>query len=245
MFRIIDEEYMKEATEYFKSRRYPGRGILFGVSSDGSAGIAVYFIMGRSSNSRNRIFAQTEEGVVTRPYDAALVRDPSLILYAPVRRCGDALIVTNGDQTDTIYDYLVNGGSFRSALLTRCYEPDAPHFTPRISGIFRLQGGTPLYTLSILRKKADSMDCARDFYEYPAPTPGCGHLIHTYEENVDPLVPFAGAPKEIKLPEGTIDAVAQSLWDSLDAENRISLYVGFFPLSGGNPVIKIHNRHLT
>lgn len=243
MFRIIDGEHMKEATEYFKSRRYPGRGILFGVSSDGSSGVAAYFIMGRSENSRNRIFAQTEEGVVIRPYDAALVRDPSLILYAPVRRCGDALIVANGDQTDTIYDYLVNGGSFRSALLTRCYEPDAPHFTPRISGIFYLPGGTPLYTLSILRKKANSMDCAHDFYEYPAPAPGCVHLIHTYEENAGPLVSFLGEPIEAALPEGTIDMVAQSLWDSLDVENRISLYVSFFPLSGGTPTATIYNRH--
>ncbi len=234
---------MREATEYFKSRRYPGRGILFGVSSDGCCGVAAYFIMGRSANSRNRIFAQTEKGAVIRPYDIGLVRDPSLIFYAPVRRCGDALIVTNGDQTDTICDYLSNGGSFRSALLTRCYEPDAPHFTPRISGILYPQGGEFLYTLSILRKKENSMDCAHDFYEFRTTNPGCGHLIHTYEENADPLVPFAGEPIAVILPEGTIDAVAQSLWDSLDTENRISLYVGFFPLSGGNPTVAIYNRH--
>lgn len=234
---------MKEATEYFKSRRYPGRGILFGMSSDGSCGIAAYFIMGRSENSRNRIFAQTEEGIATRPYDAALVRDPSLIFYTPVRRCKGALIITNGDQTDTICDYLSNGGSFRSALLTRCYEPDAPHFTPRISGIFHSLDENPLYMLSVLRKKENSMDCARDFYEYCAPAPGCGHLIHTYEESADPLLPFAGEPRKVILPGGTIDTVAQSLWDSLDAENRISLYVNFLPLSGGTPITKIYNRH--
>lgn len=234
---------MKQLTDYLSSRQYPGRGILFGVTKDGAYAVASYFIMGRSVNSRNRIFMETEDGILTRPYDAALVTDPSLILYAPVRRCGETWIVSNGDQTDTIYSFLQNGGSFRSALLTRTYEPDAPHFTPRISGILHRKNGQAQYMLSILKKAPATMDCLRDFYEYADTPAGVGHLIHTYEEGFDPLKAFSGAPIEVALPEGPIEAFFNALWNNLDHENRISLYVSFLPLSGGATLTLVRNVH--
>ncbi|HWR22534.1 MAG TPA: IMP cyclohydrolase [Feifaniaceae bacterium] len=232
---------MIELTGYLSGRRYPGRGVLFGIVPGGAYAAASYFIMGRSSNSRNRVFEKTEDGAMARAYDAKLVSDPSLILYAPVRFCGGALVVTNGDQTDTICSYLNNGGSFRSALLTRRYEPDAPHFTPRISGILRVQNGRAHYTLSILRKAPAAMDCLRDFYEYADCPAGTGHFIHTYEEGPDPLRTFAGEPRPVLLPEGPIGRFAETLWNSLDPENRISLYVCFLPLDGGEPRTELRN----
>ncbi len=234
---------MIELTGYLSTRRYPGRGILLGATADGAYAVASYFIMGRSANSRNRIFVETEDGIVAQAYDTALVTDPSLILYAPVRRCKDALVVTNGDQTDTICSFLNNGGSFRSALFTRCYEPDAPHFTPRISGILHMKNGPAQYTLSILRKEPATMDCLRDFYEYAEIPVGTGHLIHTYEEGFDPLKTFSGEPIQVALPEGSVEQFAEVLWNSLDKENRISLYVSFLPLHGGTPLTQLRNAH--
>ena len=234
---------MKDLIDYLSGRRYPGRGILFGVTADGAHAVASYFIMGRSVNSRNRIFVKTEDGILARPYDEALVTDPSLILYAPVRRCGEALIVSNGDQTDTICSFINNGGSFRSALFTRSYEPDAPHFTPRISGILQMENSHAQYMLSILRKDTATMDCLRNFYGYTAVPAGTGHIIHTYEEGFDPLKPFAGEPAQVLLPEGSVEQFTDALWNSLDVENRISLYVSFFPLFGGTPVVQLRNAH--
>ena len=234
---------MKELMDYLSGRQYPGRGILLGVTRGGEYAVVSYFIMGRSVNSRNRIFTQTADGILAQPYDAALVTDPSLILYAPIRRCGDALIVTNGDQTDTICSFLQNGGSFRSALLTRSYEPDAPHFTPRISGILHIRRNQAQYTLSILRKEPATMNCLRDFYEYAHTSAGVGHLIHTYEEGFDPLKTFSGEPVQVALPEGPIEPFADALWNSLHEENRISLYVSFLPLSGGAPLTLVRNAH--
>ncbi len=232
-----------ELTGYLSGRRYPGRGILFGTSSDGAYAVASYFIMGRSVNSRNRVFEKTENGIIARAYDAALVTDPSLILYTPVRSCGKYWIVTNGDQTDTICSFINNGGSFRSALNTRCYEPDAPHFTPRISGMLDMKTGRAEYEISILKKDPATMGCLRNFYEYADAPAGNGHFIHTYEEGFDPLRTFSGEPVPVLLPEGTIDHVADALWDSLDQENRISLYVSFLPLHGGIPLTQLRNAH--
>ncbi len=234
---------MAHLTDYLAQRTYPGRGILFGKTRDGANAVAAYFIMGRSPNSRNRVFAETLDGISTRPYDLEKVSDPSLILYTPVRGYKEDLIVTNGDQTDTIYDFLMHGGTFRSALLTRCYEPDAPNFTPRISGILRIGGGEPAYTLSILRKTAQSMDCERAFFDYAAPQAGTGHFIHTYADNGDPLPCFEGGPLPLLLPEGTVDTFTDALWNSLDAQNRISLFVRFLPLNGGKAGTRIRNKY--
>lgn len=234
---------MAHLTDYLAQRTYPGRGILFGKTHDGINAVAAYFIMGRSPNSRNRVFVQTSYGINTRPCDITKVSDPSLILYSPVRSYQDELIVTNGDQTDTVCDFLMHGGTFRSALLTRCYEPDAPNFTPRISGILHIGGGEPAYTISILRKAAQSMDCERAFFDYAAMSAGTGHLIHTYADNIDSLSSFEGEPLTMHLPEGNIDMFTDALWNSLHAQNRISLFVQFLPLNGGKADTRIRNKY--
>lgn len=235
---------MTGVLEYLSGRAYPGRGILLGKTKDGAHAVAAYFIMGRSANSRNRVFEQQADGsICTRPFDETKVKDPSLILYTPVCTVKDTLIVTNGDQTDTIADALLHGGTFRCALLTRTYEPDAPNFTPRISSMLRIKAGEPDYTLSILRKKAEGMDCDRSFFHYEAPRPGECHIIHTYLEGGDPLVSFAGEPVQAQLPEGDIDALTDALWNSLNADNRISLFVRFLPLDGGEAVTRIRNKY--
>ena len=207
--------------EALGANRYPGRGILFGRSPSGQA-IAAYFIMGRSLNSRNRLFVPEGQGLLTEAYDPSKLEDPSLIIYAPVRMFNQTLIVTNGDQTDTIFDALKRSQSFESALRSRCFEPDAPNYTPRISGVMEFGGGFS-YRLSIL--KADERQCCeRQFYEYEQPQPGVGHLIHTYRCDGQPLPSFEGEPKRISMPDG-LDRIADELWNSLDEDNRISLFV--------------------
>ncbi len=235
---------MTGAKEYLSGRAYPGRGIILGKTPDGAYAAAAYFIMGRSANSRNRVFEQQPDGsVCTSPFDAAKVKDPSLIIYTPVRACKQALIVTNGDQTDTICDVLLHGGSFRCALSTRTYEPDSPNFTPRISSMLQIDNGEPVYAMNILRKQPHSMDCERSFFYYTAPRPGEGHILHTYEESDDPLMSFSGDPVQIELPAGGIEAYADAVWNSLNAENRISLFVRFLPLNGGEPITLIRNKY--
>ena len=230
--------------EYLSGRAYPGRGIVLGKSRDGAHAVAAYFIMGRSVNSRNRVFEQQPDGsVCTRPFDETKVQDPSLILYTPVRSCKDTLIVTNGDQTDTINDVLLHGGTFRCALNTRTYEPDSPNFTPRISGMLRLENTEPAYAMSILRKQPNSMDCDRAFYFYKSPRPGEGHVLHTYLEGGDPLISFSGDPVQVELHDGDIDAFTDALWNSLNKENRISLFVRFLPVNGGEPITRIINKN--
>lgn len=233
---------MQSLIHYLSARAYPGRGIVLGLSAEGQHRVAAYFIMGRSVNSRNRIFMQTPEGIITRAADESKMTDPSLIIYSPVRTYGDALIVTNGDQTDTIIDALSSGKTFEHALDTRTYEPDAPHYTSRISGMLQAPG----YCLSILRKQPDSMVCERSYWQYQDIAAGRGHIIHTYQEQSggDLLPPFAGAPAEVLLPDGDIDAFSQALWDSLNPENRIALYVRFAPLSGGAPQTRLINQYL-
>lgn len=219
---------------------YPGRGIVMGVTDDGQAAM-LYFIMGRSENSRNRVFVKENEGLRIEPFDVSKVADPSLIIYRPVRRFGNAYIVTNGDQTDTVYDFLRKGAGFSDALLSRSFEPDAPNFTPRISGLMTLDADCR-YTISILKKQdADSHFCTRQYFEFRGQK-GLGHLIHTYEGDGDPLPSFAGEPGKVRLPAAS-EAFVRSVWQSLDQNNRISLYARFVPLAGGQETTYILNRH--
>ncbi len=229
-------------TELLAGNSYPGRGIVTGMSADGKRAIIAYFIMGRSENSRNRIFERKENGdIITAPFDPAKVEDPSLIIYSAIRKTENALIVTNGDQTDTIYDSLLSGGSAEQALGTRTFEPDAPNFTPRISSVLHFADGFS-YQMSIL-KSADAAGsaCARYFFEYPA-LPGLGHLIHTYVGDGNPLPSFSGEPKRVEIPDD-IDAFADGLWNVLDKNNKISLCVRYIDLADGTEEERIYNRN--
>lgn len=205
-----------------KNNSYPGRGILIGKNENGKSVVA-YFIMGRSDNSRNRIFEEETNRLMIYPADESKVEDPSLIIYAPIRRWKNHLIVTNGDQTDTIYDFLKEGKSFEEALLTRCFEPDAPNYTPRISGWLNAEGGLE-YKLSIL-KAADETgeDCERFTFHYQSKN-GFGHFIHTYETDKHPLPSFTGEPKRVQL-KGEAEEIADEIWNSLNEDNKIALYV--------------------
>lgn len=218
---------------------YPGRGIVLGQTADGTKDAAAYFIMGRSENSRNRVFVETADGIRTVAHDQAKVTDPSLILYHPVRRVGDTLIVANGDQSDTIRDVLAQGGTFEAALATREFEPDAPNFTPRISGILYPDGA---YALSIL-KSADAAGsaCARCFFYYP-PIPGTGHFLHTYQHDGTPLPPFCGEPRRVVVPND-LGEFAALIWKSLHPEHKIALYVRFADLRTGAAEYRIWNKH--
>jgi IMP cyclohydrolase len=233
---------IRSITDTLRGNRYPGRGIVIGKSADGKHAVFAYFIMGRSENSRNRIFEEQGEELLIRPYDVSQVKDPSLILYTPVRKMGDWLIVTNGDQTDTIRDYLQTGGCFEGALETREHEPDAPNFTPRISGILWFAEDDFIYKLSIL-KSADEWGsaCCRQTFAYPA-LPGLGHLIHTYVEDGTPLPSFQGEPKRVAIPDD-IESFTNDLWDILDTENKISLYVRYIDFSDGKSESRLKNVH--
>ena len=201
---------------------YPGRGILLGKA--GGKAVTAYFIMGRSENSRNRLFRMNEGILRTEPYDEKKVKDPSLIIYNALRTFEDRLIVTNGDQTDTVYEALKEGKSFRDALNTRTFEPDAPNYTPRISGLVTFSEGEFSYQLSILKSsKSRVINAVREYYSYVS-AEGIGHLIHTYETDGDPLPSFQGAPKTVTLPDDLL-ALADELWENLDPANKISLYV--------------------
>lgn len=228
---------MKTAQALLQGNPYPGRGVLIGAA--GGKSVIAYFIMGRSENSRNRVFREEGDALNIRIYDPSKVSDPSLILYSPVRACRGNLIVTNGDQTDTIAAFLEKGESFQSALDTRCYEPDAPNYTPRISGMAESDGS---YQMSILRKEAGKETCERACWRY-APQDGEGRLIHTYETDGSPIPPFAGAPREAAL-EGGCAAFADSLWESLDERNRVALYVRYTDLSTGKFESAIKNKRL-
>ena len=209
-----------------RSNPYPGRGIVLGQTADGKASLAVYFIMGRSANSRNRIFAEEPDGIRTEAADPAKMEDPSLIIYHPVRQMGRGLIVTNGDQTDTILEFLKQGLPMEQALRTREFEPDGPDWTPRISGLLGPNGS---YKLSIL-KSADETGrrCLRQTFEYPG-QPGTGHFLHTYAGDGTPLPSFAGEPEQVAI-EGDIDALTGAVWSALDEDNKISLFVRFTDL---------------
>ena len=226
--------------EYLAQRPYPGRGILLGSGHNGTwaQSVMAYFIMGRSENSRNRIFEPNEDGIRTRAYDESKMTDPSLIIYHPVRLVGSTTIVTNGDQTDTIRDFLVQGKTFEEALRTREYEPDEPNFTPRISGLLNRQGD---YRLSILKEGQDRL-CQRQFFEYQARY-GLGHLITTYEGYGDPQPSFHGEPVQVKLDAPSADVLADQIWDSLNEENRVSLFVRYIDRRNGFPETVIINKH--
>jgi len=211
---------------------YPGRGILIGRSEDNMRIIVAYFIMGRSENSRNRIFEKTDDGIRTKAYDPAKLTDPSLVIYRPVRMTPEHITITNGDQTDTVYDFIQKGENFITALRTREFEPDKPNYTPRISGLIEADGS---YTISILKSFEGNPDCCiRNFFEYKTPIAGCGHFISTYKSDGEPLPSFEGEPilVEINTSDG-LDAFANTIWNALNDENRISLYAFEKDLSSG------------
>ncbi len=228
--------------ELIAGNPYPGRGIVIGKTPDGTKAAAAYFIMGRSENSRNRIFAERNGEVFTEPFDASKVQDPSLIIYAALRQYENHLIVTNGDQTDTVYDGLARGLSFSRSLESRCFEPDAPNFTPRISGLLIFGEGDFSYQMSIL-KSADSEGTACNRYTYSyAALPGLGHFLHTYVTDGSPIPTFQGEPERIAI-DDSIDDMADDLWESLNAANRISLYVRYVDLKTGAAENRLINKN--
>lgn len=233
---------MKTLFELLTGNPYPGRGIMLGRTADGKALIA-YFIMGRSVNSQNRVFTLKDGGIITEAFDPSKMVDPSLIIYAPVRVFdAETTIVTNGDQTDTIFDALAAGKTFGDALRTRTYEPDPPNFTPRISGLLRVKNGRMAYRLSIL-KSGTNESALRCFYEYPEPQPGEGRFISTYVTDGNPLPSFAGEPTPVSLGGEDIDAFTASLWEALDADNRVSLFTREIDLQTGETQTRIMNKH--
>ena len=230
-----------DLNELLQNHPYPGRGIVLGRSADDKKAVIAYFIMGRSENSRNRVFETTGDGIRTRAYDESKMVDPSLIIYHPVRIVGDDTVVTNGDQTDTVACEIAAGGSFESALRKRSFEPDAPNFTPRISGILYPETGE--YTLSILKAETpDGARCRRNFYNYE-PEAGTAHLIHTYEHDGSPLPSFCGEPVRIALNAPDAETFAEEIWASLDENNRVSLFVRFIGCADGAEDTFIINRH--
>ena len=226
-----------------KSNSYPGRGIVLGRSADGRYAVAAYFIMGRSENSRNRIFVADGDGLRTQAYDESKCSDPSLIIYAPVRVLGNKTIVTNGDQTDTIYEGMDHQFTFEQSLRSRKFEPDAPNYTPRISGIIRCEKDGFNYALSILKSADGNPDSCRRFtFSYENPVAGQGHFIHTYVGDGNPLPSFTGEPKTVAI-EGDIDSFTDMLWTSLNADNKISLFVRYIDTQDGSTVTRIVNRY--
>ncbi|MBS1325370.1 IMP cyclohydrolase [Porcipelethomonas ammoniilytica] len=223
---------------------YPGRGIIIGKSENGKNAVTAYFIMGRSENSRNRVFVEDGEGIRTQAFDPEKLSDPSLIIYSPVRVLGNKTIVTNGDQTDTIYDLMNNQLTFEQALRTREFEPDAPNYTPRISGIIKVEPNKTFnYALSIL-KSADGNpeSCSRFTFSYNNPINGEGHFIHTYMSDGNPLPSFEGEPKLISIPD-SIEEFSQLLWNNLNSDNKVSLFIRFINLETGKYESKIINKN--
>ena len=232
---------MYDLFSYLSGNPYPGRGILLGCSADGRRAVIAYFIMGRSENSRNRVFEITEDGIRTKAFDESRMTDPSLIIYHPVRVVDGTTIVTNGDQTDTVADAFRSGGSWVRALRTREFEPDGPNYTPRISGMVRPDGS---YRLAILKSAdGDPACCRRFFYEYDAPIAGQGHFISTYQTDGDPLPSFEGEPRTVELGDETAAALADRLWNSLNADNKVSLFVRTIDLTTGQTDTAIKNKH--
>ncbi len=226
-----------------RDNAYPGRGIVIGRSADGTKAVTAYFIMGRSSNSRNRVFVEEGEGIRTEAYDPSKLEDPSLIIYAPVRVLGSRTIVTNGDQTDTVYDGMASGLTFEQSLTGREFEPDGPNYTPRISGVMHIEGGKYDYAMSILKSNNGNPDaCNRYTFSYENPVAGEGHFIHTYMHDGNPLPSFEGEPKLVGI-ENDIDAFAEKIWNSLNEDNKVSLFVRFIDISTGKYVTRIINKN--
>lgn len=226
-----------------KGNSYPGRGIVIGKSKDGKYAVTAYFIMGRSENSRNRIFVEDGEGIRTQAFDPSKLSDPSLIIYAPVRVLGNKTIVTNGDQTDTIYELMDKQQTFEQSLRTREFEPDAPNYTPRISGIMHVEQGSYNYAMSILKSShGNPKSCNRYTFAYENPAAGEGHFIHTYMGDGNPLPSFEGEPKLVELDED-IDEFAGKIWDSLNEENKVSLFVRYIEIETGKYETRIINKN--
>lgn len=222
---------------------YPGRGIVLGVTPDGENVAMAYFIMGRSANSRNRVFIEKENDVFTQAADPSKMEDPSLIIYAPVRVNGKNTVVTNGDQTDTINDFLTAGKTFGEALQTREFEPDAPNYTPRISGMVTTENNLCQYTLSILKSCFNNGgSCQRFFYEYKQPLAGQGHFIHTYNCDGDPIPSFVGEPKMVEM-NNDIEQFTNDIWNGLNHDNKVSLFVRFQSIKTGKITQKIINKY--
>lgn len=222
---------------------YPGRGIIIGRSADGKKAVAAYFIMGRSENSRNRVFVEDGEGIRTQAFDESKLTDPSLIIYAPVRVLGNKTIVTNGDQTDTIYEGMDKQMTFEQSLRCRKFEPDAPNYTPRISGIMHVENGSYSYALSILKSnEQDPESCNRYTYAYENAKAGEGRFIHTYMHDGNPLPSFEGEPKLISIPND-MNEFTELLWNSLNEDNKVSLFVRFIDIETGKYESKIVNKN--
>ena len=233
---------MIDLMKYLSENSYPGRGIVLGRTADNKKAAIAYFIMGRSENSRNRVFEETEDGIRTRAFDESKMTDPSLIIYHPVRRMDNGvIIVTNGDQTDTIRDNILAGHCYRHALNTRTFEPDGPNYTPRISGVVKPNGS---YDLSILKSLDGDPACAcRYFFEYEAPRAGVGHFIHTYERDGSPLPSFEGEPRRVAITAPDAETLAGDLWLALNEDNRVSLFVRYIDLETGDDETSIINKH--
>lgn len=226
-----------------KENAYPGRGIVIGKSQDGTKAVTAYFIMGRSENSRNRVFVEEGEGIRTQAFDPSKLTDPSLIIYAPVRVIGNKTIVTNGDQTDTVYEGMEKGITFEQSLRAREFEPDGPNYTPRISGIMQVEDNTYHYAMSILKSNNGNPEsCNRYTFTYENPVPGEGHFIHTYMHDGNPLPSFEGEPKLVAIPDD-IDAFTNDVWESLNEDNKVSLFVRFIDIATGKYETRIVNKN--
>lgn len=234
---------MIDIQQELQNNPYPGRGIIIGKSADGTKAVTAYFIMGRSENSRNRIFVEDGQGIRTQAFDQAKLEDPSLIIYAPVRVLGNKTIVTNGDQTDTIYDGMDKQMTFEQSLRSREFEPDAPNYTPRISGIMHIEDGLYNYALSILKSNNGNPDaCSRYTFAYENPVNGEGHFIHTYQNCSDPLPSFEGEPKLVAIPDD-IETFTSMLWKNLNEDNKVSLFVRYINLADNSCATKIINKN--
>ena len=229
--------------EELRSNSYPGRGIVIGRSKDGTKAVTAYFIMGRSENSRNRVFVEEGEGIRTQAFDPAKLSDPSLIIYAPVRVLGNKTIVTNGDQTDTIYEGMDKQLTFEQSLRCREFEPDGPNYTPRISGIMHIENGGYNYAMSILKSSNGNPEsCCRFTYAYEKPLNGEGRFIHTYMGDGNPLPSFEGEPKRVEI-DGTFDEFTEMVWNSLNQDNKVSLFVRFIDIATGTYETRIVNKN--
>ena len=234
---------VKSLARELSETSYPGRGIVIGKSSDGTKAVTAYFIMGRSENSRNRVFVEEGEGIRTEAFDPSKLTDPSLIIYAPVRVLGNDTIVTNGDQTDTIYEFMKKGETFEQTLRRREFEPDGPNFTPRISGLLHIEDGQFCYTMSILKSNmGDSDSCNRYTFDYSNPKAGSGRFIHTYMGDGNPLPSYEGEPTPIEI-SGNIDEFTDMIWSNLNSDNKVSLFVRYIDITTGAKETRIINKN--
>lgn len=234
---------MLSLEKVLSENEYPGRGIVIGRTADGTKAVTAYFIMGRSENSRNRVFVEDGQGIRTQAFDPSKLSDPSLIIYAPVRVLGNKTIVTNGDQTDTVYDLMDKQQTFEQSLTTREFEPDGPNFTPRISGVMHIEAGKYDYAMSILKShNGNPEQCNRYTFSYDNPIAGEGHFIHTYMGDGNPLPSFEGEPEWVKI-EGNIDEFTDKVWNSLNEDNKVSLFVRFIDIKTGEYETRIVNKN--